>query len=97
MRASLSHHNESGIRKEKEGFITVRIFNILLPELAPVLLSHGIFFPRQEFASLLQELAPKERAEFMGSGEKQTVPSGSETGENEGIAEADFIAVRIGE
>ena len=97
MRASLSHHNESGVRKEKEGFITVRIFNILLPELAPVLLSHGIFFPRQEFASLLQELAPKERAEFMGSGEKQTVPSGSETGENEGIAEADFIEVRTGE
>ncbi len=94
MRASLSHQDDSGSGEGKEGFITVRIFNILLPELAPILLSYGIIFPRQEFSSLLQELAGKDRAEFMGRAEEKTAPFDSRGGENRGIAAADFIEVR---
>jgi hypothetical protein len=96
MRAALTHQNESGPKQEKEGFITVRIFNILLGELAPVLLSHGIFFPKWEFVSLLQELSPEERAELIGGGEKETAPGGGVTEKSEEIAAADFIEVRTG-
>jgi hypothetical protein len=97
LRASVSYQNEPGERAGKEGFITVRIFNILLPELAPVLLVHGILFSREDFASLSQELAPKDRADCLRSGEKEAVPFKSEIGGNEGMTENDFIEVRTAE
>lgn len=76
--------------------ITVRIFNILLPELAPVLLSNGILFSRQEFASFLREMTPKDRAEFMRSSKEEVAAFESETEENQKIAPAVFIELRIG-
>ena len=97
MRASLSHQNESGPRQEKEGFITMRIFNILLPELTPVLLGRGIYFSKENFASFLQELAPKDRTDYLKSRGKETARSEPENGENEGLSEADFIEVRMEE
>jgi hypothetical protein len=97
LRASLSYQNEPGERAGREGFITVRIFNILLPELAPVLLSHGIFFPKQEFTAILQELGPKERADWLRRGEKDAATRGAETGANEELGDADYIEVRSGE
>ena len=96
LRASLSYQNESGEKAGIEGFITVRIFNILLPELAPVLLSHGIFFPQKEFTSLLQELGPKDRADCLRSGEKDAAARAAETGANEELGDADYIEVRTG-
>jgi len=94
LRASVSYQNEPGERVGKEGFITVRIFNILLPELAPVLLAHGIFFSREDFASLSQELAPKDRADYLRRGEKEAGGSAPGTRENEGMAGGDLIEVR---
>ena len=97
LRASLSYRNEPGEGAGKEGFITVRIFNILLPELAPVLLAHGIFFSKQDFASVLRELGPEEGAERLRSGEKDAAARGSETGASEFPDDADFIVVRTEE
>jgi hypothetical protein len=97
MRASVSYTKEAEKREERAGFITVRIFNILLPELAPVLLAYGIFFSREGFASLLQELSPKDRANCLRGGEREAVSFKSETGGNEGMTENDFIEVRAAE
>ncbi len=97
MRASVSYTKEAERREERAGFITVRIFNILLPELAPVLLAHGIFFPGEEFASLLRDLSSKDRANCLPSGEKGRLAFKSETGGKEGRTENDFIEVRIPE
>ena len=94
MRASLSYSGEPGERGEKEGFITVRIFNILLPELAPVLVARGIFFSKKDFASFLRELGPKDGTDCLRSGEKEAAPSEPEARESEGLAEAEFIEVR---
>lgn len=97
MRASLSYQSKPGEREGKEGFITVRVFNILLPELAPVLLAYGIFFSREDFSSLLQELSPKDRANCLRGGEREAVSFKSETGGSEGVTEKDFIEVRAAE
>ena len=97
MRASLSHQNESGSGGEDEGWITVRVFNILLPELAPVLLSQGVFFSREEFAILLRELDPKDREELPKSVENETALSGSNPEEDQKVAPADLIEVRTEE
>jgi hypothetical protein len=97
MRASVSYTKEAEKREERAGFITVRVFNILLPELAPVLLAYGIFFSREDFSSLLQELSPKDRANCLRGGEREAVSFKSETGGSEGVTEKDFIEVRAAE
>ncbi len=49
MRATLSHRENREKREGEEGFITIRIFNILLNELGPVLLAHGIYLEKSDF------------------------------------------------
>jgi hypothetical protein len=81
MRASVSYAKGAEREEEQEGFITVRIFNILLRELAPALLSYGIFFPQKEFLSLVEELEPADRTEYLrngGGGDKETQERGGE-------------------
>ena len=97
MRASVSYTKEPKKKEGKEGFITVRIFNILLPELAPVVLAHGIFFSGKDFGSFWQELAPQDRRDCIASRGKRPAPPESEMKENEEMAGADFIEVRADE
>jgi hypothetical protein len=97
LRASLSHRNEPGERAGKEGFITVRIFNILLAELAPVLLSHGVFVSKPDFAAFLEDLGPEERAERLRRAEEDAAARGAEPGGTELPGGADSVEVRSGE
>jgi hypothetical protein len=68
MRASVSYAKGAEREEEQEGFITVRVFNILLRELAPALLAYGIFFPEREFLSLSEELKPADRTAYLRNG-----------------------------
>ena len=95
MRATLSHHNESGTQQEKEGFITVRIFNILLPELAPVLLTRGIYLSKEDYWSFLRDRPEKAGEPDIGEGDKGSFGSASEPGGKEEWQQAEFIQVRI--
>jgi len=94
MRASVSYTGEPGKERGKEGFLTVRIFNILLPELAPVLLARGIFFPQKEFAAFLEELGPKERTDYLRDGGGGEVPRQPEAGEPRETGEGAWVVVQ---
>jgi len=61
MRATLSHRENQEKKEEEEGFITIRIFNILLKELAPVLLTRGIYLEKRDLDDLVGSLPPDER------------------------------------
>lgn len=41
---------------ESEGFIIVKLFNLLISELGPIFLRRGIYLPREDFAAFLKTL-----------------------------------------
>ena len=59
MRAALSHRENREGKEREEGFITIRIFNILLNELAPALLDHGIYLVKEERDAFEKSLPAK--------------------------------------
>ncbi len=86
MRATLSHRDRAAGEEKSEGFITVRIFNILLQELTPAFLAHGIFLGKDEFDSFCRGLSPEDRENL----EKKIFGTSVELGET------DLIEVRTG-
>ena len=57
MRAALSHQENHERKEGKEGFITIRIFNILLSELAPVLRDQGIYLGKEDLDDFEKSLS----------------------------------------
>ncbi len=94
MRATLSHRGQGDGEEKSEGFITVRIFNILLEELTPAFLAHGIYLERGEFDTFFRGLSPKDRENL----EKKMVEASGELGWSEREAgkriQPDLIEVR---
>ncbi len=54
--------NMSG--KEEEGFVFLKLFNLLLPELGPVFLRKGILISREDFREFLESLPGDIRKRF---------------------------------
>jgi hypothetical protein len=94
LRASVSYIGGPGKGEEMEGFLTIRVFNLLLPELAPVLLARGLYFSRKEFVSLAEDLGPSDRGGNRQAEEEAAVRALSEATARAEKTGADFIFVR---
>ena len=94
MRASVSYTKGPEKKEGPEGFVTVRIFNILLPELAPVLLAHGIFYPRKEILSFLEGQEPENRRGGVQERAEGAPRKLSGAGEDPEMGEEDLVRVQ---
>ena len=57
LRQGITHHGEAGGAPTGcRGTVRMKLFNLLLPELGPVLLAHGILVEPAELAELMKEL-----------------------------------------
>jgi len=90
MRAALSHRDRARHDEKNEGFITLRIFNILLGELTPVFLERGIYLGKDEWEALLRGLSPRDREGL----ERRAIREDGEPGET---LQTDLIQVRLDE
>lgn len=52
-RRSISYNEEGAPASEKEGFIRLKVFNVLMRELGPLFLGRGIYLPPQEVRDFL--------------------------------------------
>jgi hypothetical protein len=75
LRASVSYSSAAGKEQDRRGFVTLRVFNILLPELAPVLAARGIFLPRQDFEALKREIETDKEPVSVPSAARQNPPA----------------------
>lgn len=56
LRQGISHAEEGGEIPSGQGTLTLKLFNLLLPELSPLVLARGILLEKDELDALLQEL-----------------------------------------
>ena len=56
MRSSITFREILDPAPQSEGFITLKLFNLLLPELGPGFLRRGIYLPREELETFLRGL-----------------------------------------
>jgi len=61
LRQGITHAEKGGAVREGQGTVRLKLFNLLLPELAPVILARGILLARDELDALLKELDPTSR------------------------------------
>lgn len=55
-RSGISHRNDASITTGGDGVFTLKLFNVVLPELGPEILTRGVFLTAQRFASRLAML-----------------------------------------
>ncbi len=53
-RSSITHSDKEGASSVKEGAIRVKLFNLVMSELAPVLLKRGLYLPSPDLAEFLR-------------------------------------------
>lgn len=56
LRRGISHLDDSGAEAGKSGTVRVKLFNLLLAELGPLMLAHGLILDRAERDELMQRL-----------------------------------------
>lgn len=56
LRQGITHAERSGGVKPGAGTVTVKLFNLLLPEIGPLILAHGVILTRAELEAVLVEL-----------------------------------------
>jgi len=49
-RSPITHREEDGAREEKEGFLRVKVFNLVMADLGPLFLERGMYIPSAELA-----------------------------------------------
>jgi hypothetical protein len=59
LRQGISHAAESGKTAGSSGTVRLKLFNLLLAELAPTVLARGLILERDEFNDLLRNLPPQ--------------------------------------
>jgi len=50
MRSQITHREKQSLVSPEEGWVMVKLFNLLIPELGPLFLERGILVPPEEFA-----------------------------------------------
>ncbi len=90
MRAALSHRDRGRGEEKSDGFIALRIFNILLSELTPVFLERGIYLEKSEWDALMRGLSSQDREDI----ERRAIRGGDEADEE---VPADLIQIRLDE
>lgn len=58
LRQGISHAEAAGEVVSGEGSVRLKLFNLLLPELAPLILARGILLQQDELAVLVRDLEP---------------------------------------
>jgi hypothetical protein len=61
LRQGISHAETAGKVDAVSGTVRLKLFNLLLPELGPLILARGVLLDRSELEGLLQELSPASR------------------------------------
>ena len=56
LRNQISHREEETCIAPEDGFVRLKLFNLLIPELGPAFLKRGFFFSREEFEEFLKGL-----------------------------------------
>jgi hypothetical protein len=56
LRQGISYEADKGVTAGKYGSVRLKLFNLLLAELGPLVLARGLLFKRQELAELLQNI-----------------------------------------
>jgi hypothetical protein len=49
MRSQITHQENRSSISPEEGLVAIKLFNLLIPELGPFLLEHGVFLPREDW------------------------------------------------
>lgn len=61
LRQGISHAADAGTAAGSKGTIRIKLFNLLLAELGPLVLAHGLFLDPDEMEELAPQLAPVAR------------------------------------
>jgi hypothetical protein len=85
MRSQITHRDKESPISPEEGWVMVKLFNLLIPELGPLFLQRGILLSREEFAELRKSLPD----DFRREGEEKGLDS-REGGENQGRGRTGF-------
>jgi len=64
LRSRVVEREEDRSGKAEEGFVFLKLFNLLLPELGPLFLRKGIRIPREDFQELWESLPGEVRERF---------------------------------
>jgi hypothetical protein len=62
LRQGISHIVDSGASKGENGVVRIKLFNLLLAELGPLVLARGLILEQGEMAELLQNLPVRQEA-----------------------------------
>jgi len=68
MRRGISHGEDKGEAARESGTVLVKLFNLLLEELGPLILSRGVLLERDELGDLLRRLSSTGEAAPAGAG-----------------------------
>jgi hypothetical protein len=95
MRSQITHRDKESPISPEEGWVMVKLFNLLIPELGPLFLQRGILLSREEFAELRDSLP----GDFRGEGKAKDLDS-RERGENrrpdrDGFSQAGWIGLSV--
>lgn len=58
LRSGITHREAPSSREQKQGMITVKLFNMLIAELSPLFLAKGILIERKRLPAALEDLYP---------------------------------------
>jgi len=61
LRQGITHQEQGGAAGAGQGTVRLKLFNLLLPELAPLVLAHGVLLQREELDALLRALEAASR------------------------------------
>ena len=61
LRQGITHAESCSALAAGSGSVSIKLFNLLLPEIGPLILAHGVLLPRGELDGLLSELSASGR------------------------------------
>jgi hypothetical protein len=67
LRKGITHVEKGGDLRAGQGTVRLKLFNLLLPELAPLVLARGILVKRDELNTLLEDLEASSRMDVASS------------------------------
>ena len=73
MRSTISYKEETQGEISHQGWVGIKLFNLLIPEMAPFLLKRGVWIERKDFHELIEKLPSRFWSgcvEFRFDGEK---------------------------
>lgn len=68
LRQGISHIGDGRQLADEQGIVRLKLFNLLLPELGPLILARGLLLEQKELDELLQNLSPEPAQHLIGNG-----------------------------